>query len=352
MNDKQTEQVLQEASSHSSTSRQAVFSTWNEKRTKEFPQVIKYREDWRFLGFDVEVTPKDVLRLVQETRGNEHLLQVFDDLETKNMQFDFWRYAKLYLDGGLYADVDVQPRMDIFTWREASEKHHSVVIFEESPTWMAHSKIFRLIRPLVSNLQEIPSYASCVVIAPEPRAPFFLELLQAVDPNQWKNTPEPRKTLMVVGPGHLTQFAKNRNDVIVASRNDGRLAYTHRGFGTWKPTGTLLFEKLPHAISLLLSSFLVFVYLKRRCRGKLVGLPSDSSQSLWRQEVTSSTTFLMDDVQDYGKAMHLYHRDSTASSSESSEVSTDYAVEVCDDNSISATLARRQSCRMSSQSSI
>ena len=232
-----------------------VHSTWNEERTSEYPQVEEYRSEWQALGFETRVTPnheirQDILRLVNTTRGNDRLLHIFDSLGTTNMQFDFWRYAKLYLEGGLYADVDVQPHSAILKWQLLATEQVSVVLFEESPEWMTHSTLIRWMLPWISNYQQLPSYASCLVISPEPRAHFFLDLLHAVDPNQWKDVSEPRKTLMTVGPGHLTDFVTKHREkgVLVATRSQGQQVYNHVGFGTWKPGSTLWFERLPQML--------------------------------------------------------------------------------------------------------
>jgi hypothetical protein len=263
-----------------------VHSTWNEELNDKFPQVLTYRSAWKQLGYDVQVTPNadirsDVVRLHKELKEDD-FLGVFDNLKTENMQYDFWRYTKMYLEGGVYADVDVEPHEEMPVWEQEAKEKKSVVIFEESPTWVGNCTICKAFRPLVSNFPEFPAYASCVIITPGPRAPFFLDLLRDVKPDQWQHTREPRKTLMTAGPGLLTVFAKTRDDVIVGTRNDGKLAYTHRGFGTWKPKSTLAFEKYGTLFVITLG-FALFYAMKRRTHQKLkTMLPSfdEESQSL------------------------------------------------------------------------
>jgi Glycosyltransferase sugar-binding region containing DXD motif len=242
-----------------------VFSTWNESRTVEYPQVLEYRRDWQRLGFDFVITPNDAIRedvvALAKVTQQDDLLEKFDRLATTNMQFDFWRYAKLYMEGGIYADVDVDPLAGLAHWQDQAERQDKVVLFEESPDYYAHSKLLQYLRPWITNYQELPSYASCIVIAPHPKAKFFLELLQDVDPEQWIHSLEPRRTLMTVGPGHLTRFAKTRTlqDVILAPRCQGQLAYQHIGFGTWKPNSTLTFEKYGKGIPVLLGALFLWL---------------------------------------------------------------------------------------------
>jgi hypothetical protein len=258
-----------------------VHSTWNEELNDKFPQVLEYRSAWKQLGYDVQITNNadirsDVVRL-QEEQNEDDFLGVFDSLETENMQYDFWRYTKLYLEGGVYSDVDVEPHEEMPQWELKATEKNSVVVFEESPTWVGNCTICKAFRPLVSNFPEFPAYASCVIISPGKRAPFFLDILRQVDPEQWQDTREPRKTLMTAGPGLLTVFAKTRDDVLVGTRNDGKQAYTHRGFGTWKPKSTLAFEKYG-ALFVLVTGFALFYAMKQRTRQRLKSMLLSSDE--------------------------------------------------------------------------
>lgn len=232
--------------------------------------VLEYRSHWEKYGFEVRVTPNedirnDVKKLANETQQN-HLLEKFDNLKTRNMQFDFWRFSKLYLVGGTYADVDIDPKSHIEYWQQKAKDENSVVIFEESATIAAHSKVIQFLRPFVSNFQEFPSYASCVIIAPRPKAPFFLDVLNAVDMDQWSSEKEPRRTLMTTGPGLLTRVAKTRktNDIILASRADGLKTYSHNGFGTWKSSSTKRFEQHSSFVSIIALAYFLWKTWKTR----------------------------------------------------------------------------------------
>jgi len=267
--------------------KKVVHSTWKEERNGEFPQVLEYRSHWQQLGYEVRVTPnqdirRDVERLVAMTNLTDggktnRLLETFDHLPTTNLQFDFWRYAILYLEGGTYADVDVDPRSRINDWQQYATTTQSVVVFEESPTWMGDSQWMKMLRPFVCNYPDLPAYGSCVVVAPStPNHSFFLDLLLAVNLEEWMDTPEPQRTLMMVGPGHLTRFVKARldvdvTDVVVVSQLEAKEAYQHDGFGTWKSSSTILFEKLGSKACLysifLVMGLLLVLFRMRRGRG-------------------------------------------------------------------------------------
>ena len=51
----------------------------------------------------------DMVRF-EDTSGLAGVLKYYDSLEHNIERTDMWRYAKLWLDGGLYADSDITPR--------------------------------------------------------------------------------------------------------------------------------------------------------------------------------------------------------------------------------------------------
>jgi hypothetical protein len=130
---------------------------------------------------------------------------MFDGLDTTNMKFDVWRYTKLYLEGGIYADVDVEPLEGVQRLASLAESSNKPILFEES-NWPSNIVTQTLI-PLVSDYNHLPAYGTCLVISPmQPRNVFFLQLLREMNPSQWKDVAEPTRTLMTVGPGFVTKF--------------------------------------------------------------------------------------------------------------------------------------------------
>ncbi len=215
-----------------------IHSTWNESRNDEFPEVIKYRNIWEDLGYIIAVTPndrihEDVARL-DALFPSHQFLSKFEQLATKNMQFDFWRYAKLYLEGGVYADVDVEPLPGISDWIDRARSENKTIFFEEAN--VPDKAIYRFLVPLVSDYTELPAYATCVVISPGPGASIFVDILDEMDPKRWLHIREPKRTLLSVGPGYVTHFIKQRqeHDMFTVSYKQRKLAYSHHGFGTWK----------------------------------------------------------------------------------------------------------------------
>lgn len=216
-----------------------VHSTWNESRNDEFPQVLLYRQKWKNLGFSIQLTPNEDIRnditTLHELEPSLKLLEMFDGLDTTNMKFDVWRYTKLYLEGGIYADVDVEPLEGVQRLASLAESSNKPILFEES-NWPSNIVTQTLI-PLVSDYNHLPAYGTCLVISPmQPRNVFFLQLLREMNPSQWKDVAEPTRTLMTVGPGFVTKFINEHpaSSIFLIGYKERALIYIHHGFGTWK----------------------------------------------------------------------------------------------------------------------
>jgi hypothetical protein len=75
------------------------------------PQMRLWRDSWTALGFRARLADnaecrRDMQALVAAT-GEADFLAVYDGLETGVQRSDMWRYATLWLYGGVYADIDV-----------------------------------------------------------------------------------------------------------------------------------------------------------------------------------------------------------------------------------------------------
>jgi len=238
--------------------------------------VLAYRRKWQTLGFNVSIVPNEYIRRDIETLDQEvpslGLLQMFDNLATTNMMFDVWRYTKLYLEGGIFADVDVEPFQGIIQHVHLAHDRNVAVLFEES-NW-PDNMFSRFIIPKISDYPELPAYGTCVVIAPGPRNPFFLDVLREMHPEQWVNFREPTRTLMSVGPGHVTRFVKKRNDVFLVGRKERQSAYIHHGFGTWKSWSPKELATINHAVRVVMIMLsLVFFRKTRLCKLLRKGRP-------------------------------------------------------------------------------
>jgi Glycosyltransferase sugar-binding region containing DXD motif len=249
-----------------------VHSTWNESLNEAFPQVLEYRSKWEALGFEVFITPNEKIRedilAMDQLIPLFDLLTMFDNLATTNMKFDVWRYTKLYLEGGIYADVDVEPLNNrIVEYVKQSQMTGLPVIFEES-NW-PNNVWTRFLIPRLSDYNELPSYGSCVVVSPGRQNAFFLDLLQDMHPDRWLQAKEPQRTLMSVGPGHVTQFVKRQPSMVtLVGYHDREQVFIHHGFGTWKmwmPKEYWAAYYISMVLSLIIVGILFSLKFQKRC---------------------------------------------------------------------------------------
>ena len=219
-----------------------VHLTWAEKRkgkvNDKLPMILAFRRKWENLGFTVSVTRDESIRSdiqrFQALFPSENFLSKYDNLSSRVMQIDFWRLVKLYLEGGVYADADIEPLPGIVHWARRAQTESKSIFFQESS--YPDDAIHRFLIPLLSDYTEHPSYANCIMVAPGPGAGLFLELLNNTEPERWLKVRDPRRTLMTAGPGHVTQFIKYRSvkDFLKVDFRQRQSVYIHHGFGSWK----------------------------------------------------------------------------------------------------------------------
>uniref|UniRef100_A0A7S4F752 Alpha 1,4-glycosyltransferase domain-containing protein n=2 Tax=Chrysotila carterae TaxID=13221 RepID=A0A7S4F752_CHRCT len=185
------------------------------------PEQQRWRESWRAIGFDIVTADdtqarKDVERLA-EALGSRDVLRVYDGLATSVQRSDVWRYAILWLDGGVYADVDVYafpPMTSLARGPEAVIFSESLALFEMLPRTLARLISLFALRAGLTDLVRLPQRRNCVMIAPA-RHPLMLATLKRIiakfdaDADAAKLpdtelTPEPTRTLELTGPGIFT----------------------------------------------------------------------------------------------------------------------------------------------------
>jgi len=253
-----------------------IHSTWNESRNEEFPEVLDFRRKWQTLGFNVSIVPNEYIRKDIETLDREvpslGLLKMFDNLTSTIMTFDVWRFTKLYLAGGIFADVDVEPLQGIIQHVQLSQDRNVAVLFEET-NW-PDNMFSRFIIPKISDYTELPAYGTCVLISPGPRNPFFLDVLREMHPEKWVHFKEPTRTLMSAGPGHVTRFVKKRKDVFLVGWKERQSAYIHHGFGTWKSWSPKELAIVNHIVRVVIIMLSLLVLRKTRlCKALRKGKP-------------------------------------------------------------------------------
>jgi len=82
---------------------------------KEVPDIVFKR--WKDLNTDynIEFSLDDDCIKFLKTHFNEYIAQLFIDIPVGMFKADLWRLCKLYIHGGVYADVDLVPYINIDT---------------------------------------------------------------------------------------------------------------------------------------------------------------------------------------------------------------------------------------------
>jgi hypothetical protein len=86
---------------------------------------------------------------------------------------DFWRYTKLFLEGGVYADANVEPLDKIVKWVRWARLENQTVFFEESNFHNMIYLLSHIVVPLVTNYTELPTFATVSFFRPAPALQFF-----------------------------------------------------------------------------------------------------------------------------------------------------------------------------------
>ena len=219
---------------------------------------LQWRASWIRLGFRVRTADnaqarRDIVRMVDMT-GDSRLLRVYDALETNVQRSDVWRYAILWLEGGIYADIDVYAHPPITSLVQSSPGvifTESLPLFDWMPSMVARGISFVALHLGLTDLVRLPQRRNCIMLAPK-RHPLMLHTLQRIvakfeAEHHLAPRPEPTHTLELTGPGILTDAL---NELVAAhgglavgldalrirlvSRFDGMQYFQHVAQGTWK----------------------------------------------------------------------------------------------------------------------
>lgn len=82
-------------------------------KTKKIPKYII--DNWQKLNPDYQIEiydDEDCINFLMKHFGQEYV-DIFNYIKDGPIKCDFWRVCKLYIDGGVYTDVDVKPLIPI-----------------------------------------------------------------------------------------------------------------------------------------------------------------------------------------------------------------------------------------------
>jgi hypothetical protein len=234
-----------------------------------------WQKEWLAQGYNVKMTTsvdsmrEDVQRLVDETQDDKYL-QAFDKLPRIMEKIDMWKYVILYLEGGIYADMDVSPKPCLAqlmkSWDNDSLSPFSSIVFYETASFVVRfSSIFRFFmffRPYAlfekmnwDTTVRIPQFRSALILAKTTRQEVYKQTLDLVvqrtlDQSSYKSHFASRnhQTLEVTGPGCFTDAIhsiisnvrkaatskKPETEFYFIKREDCNMFFDHIATGTWR----------------------------------------------------------------------------------------------------------------------
>ena len=115
----------------------------------------------------------------------------------------------MYLYGGVYADVDVEPKPGLLPLIRRAREQDAVLLFDE--TSILDLPLLRNLAIAATAYEQIPAYASCIVVAPRPRAPFYFGFVTS---GRRRQVAERGGTETNVHDGRACPFDKVRNGTL------------------------------------------------------------------------------------------------------------------------------------------
>jgi len=167
-------------------------------------------------------------------------LHVYDNLETPVQRADFWRYTKLYLDGGIYTDLEIRALDGFLVLLHSLPSEVDLLLFYETENtlyfqlrdWWGPPCSTYVRRPQIRNY----------IFGSKPKHPAMSETLNTI--LQRYQTKEYllynnriKNTLMLTGPGAFTDSVKvflHKNTTWVVGVKSGDFLFDHPGMNTWK----------------------------------------------------------------------------------------------------------------------
>lgn len=96
-----------------------LYQTYITEETDLVEDAKHARSTWADLhpeGLQMSYTDDKNMLEFMEANFDARVVKAFNSMPLGVMKADFWRYAVIYINGGLYADVDVVPKMNMSSW--------------------------------------------------------------------------------------------------------------------------------------------------------------------------------------------------------------------------------------------
>lgn len=186
-------------------------------------------------------------------------LGVYDRAPSAVLRADMWRLAVVWLEGGIYADSDVEPRPRLRALLEAAAampldassgdgvQRPGLLLFVENWSFIPTLLGKLAIAVGLSDFARFPQYRNCIFAAAAPAHPllesaFRLATARLEDEERAGRAepPSDSRVLELTGPGLLTDATNSflalhgAADIAFVDRGSGMAFFIHAGVGSWK----------------------------------------------------------------------------------------------------------------------
>lgn len=85
-----------------------IFQTWHRKHN---PDVERLTQNWKDLNpeYTHEFFDEEAMQMFMEENFDKDVVECYNNVQNIQLKSDFWRYSVIYVNGGVYVDVDTVP---------------------------------------------------------------------------------------------------------------------------------------------------------------------------------------------------------------------------------------------------
>lgn len=219
-----------------------VYQTWKTNDLES--KYIELHKSWKSM---FNVILKNDTHILQDiysycvTKNKFKLCNKLNEMTTIQI-VDVWRYVNAYVNGGIYADIDI----GVNNPSKLSQlcQKCNLILIRESPSFLNNPIKFitHTIKYLIglSNRARFYQYRQSIFFS-APYHPLFDLLLTEISKinvdKLKKKFIEPRLTYELTGPGIFTDFSNYYTsipDTCIIEYNDGLQIIDYHHYGTWK----------------------------------------------------------------------------------------------------------------------
>ena len=245
-----------------------VYQTWKNYKLPDDFQA--FHNSWLITFDTILYNDTDVLSAIYLYCNLEDPLLCKNLDKYSNIQkIDIWRYIVIYINGGIYSDIDVGIKNPYMFYLQ-TKQNCNLILFKESPSF--YYEPFKYIRHLLFYYCGLNSYARLnqlrqSIFYATPKHPLLQTILYTISHSNIEDYSykfvEPYLTFELTGPGIFTDIAQlflKNEDCCIVQYNNGLEILDYHHYGTWKKHNTHTFFR--HNIVFINVCLLIIIFLR------------------------------------------------------------------------------------------